>query len=147
MVNTHAIFVKILLIPLLLSVTACHYTPARTVKELSIKISGISIESEERNTSEGCKEFQPTVEQVKKHFTYAYPAETYLITTDRYSPCYAAGSLTYSDDTSVKWTLYSSGGSTIIFPNGEDVTMNHRNTPWVDVTACSYGLGDEEDEC
>jgi len=130
-------------IPVLITASACTYTPARTVKQVSIDVAGISIESEERNTAALCKKFQPTVPQLKEYFNHAYPAEGYVMTTNRYSPCYASGNVEFDDNSQGQWALYSGGAAFLTFSNGDYVILSHKNNKWIDPTACTYGLGDQ----
>lgn len=80
---------------------------ARTVHKLEIKGTGVTNESDER-TKELCKAFKPTLKQVRNYFNKAHHVESYIGTTERYSPCIAFGTLTYSDGSFGDWALHSS---------------------------------------
>jgi hypothetical protein len=116
---------------------------ARTVDKLQINAVGLTIESKERNTDQLCKDFRPTLKQVRNYFNKAYHVDGYTITTERYSPCAAIGTLTYSDGSFGEWTLYSGGTSSFTFNRGNQVYLFYKNYKWNDPTACSYGLGSE----
>ncbi|MFH5255488.1 hypothetical protein ACGTRS_30080, partial [Burkholderia semiarida] len=66
----------------------------------------------------------------------------YRYSHERYSSCYAAGTLKFDDGSSGKWDLSSSGVATFIFTRGDAVTLFYKNNKWYDPFACTYGLGD-----
>ncbi|WP_124471011.1 hypothetical protein [Burkholderia ubonensis] len=88
-----------------------------------------------------CKKFQPTVKQVGNFFLKAYPVEGYMFSHERYSSCYAKGTLKFDDGSSGTWELSSSGVATFIFTRGDVVTLYYKNNKWYDPFACTYGLG------
>lgn len=116
---------------------------ARPVKHVEIDAAGLNLESVKNpNAIEACKKFKPTKEQVTRFFERAYPVESYILTTERYSSCYAKGSLTFSDGSFGTWILYSSGTALFTFSRGDQVNFFHKNNKWHDPYACTYGLGD-----
>jgi hypothetical protein len=117
---------------------------ARSVHKLEIKGTGLTSESDE-TTKELCKAFKPTVRQVRNFFSKAYHVESYIGTTERYSPCIAFGTLTYSDGSFGDWTLHSSGTASLIFNRGDSVSLFYKYNKWNDPTACTYGLGSVPD--
>lgn len=116
---------------------------ARTVKEIKMNASGLTIEPDVRNTKEGCKDFKPTLAQVRSYFNKAYPVEAYVVVTDRYSPCYAEGTLKFSDGSFGDWVLFSSGTASFTFNRGDHVNFYYKYNKWNDPTACTYGLSDK----
>jgi hypothetical protein len=95
-----------------------------------------------------CKGFRPTVPQIKRFFLRAYPVESYMITTERYSPCYAGGTITFSDNSQGDWWLYSGGTATIHWNGGDSVDLLYkRRNGWRDPFAGGYGLRDDKSEC
>lgn len=117
---------------------------ARTVHKLEIKGAGLTGESNER-TKELCRAFKPTLKQVRNYFNKAYHVESYIGTSERYSPCIAFGTLTYSDGSFGDWTLHSSGTASFIFNRGDSVSLFYKHNKWSDPTACTYGLGSVPD--
>ena len=117
---------------------------ARTIKHVEIDAVGLNLESvKNQNATEACKKFKPTKEQVIKFFSRACPVESYILTTERYSSCYAKGSLTFSDGSFGTWILYSSGTALFTFNRGDVVNLLYKNNNWHDPYACTYGLGDK----
>ena len=117
---------------------------ARTVKHVEIEALGLILESAiNKNAIAACKKFKPTKEQVIRFFDSAYPVESYVLTTERYSSCYAKGSLMFSDGSFGTWILYSSGTALFTFNRGDVVFFFHKNNGWHDPYACTYGLGDK----
>ena len=117
----------------------CSSSQARGVRDIEILESG---KSREADALEVCKRFRPTVKQIRNFFTRAYPVEGYMFSHERYSSCYAAGTLKFDDGSSGKWDLSSSGVATFIFTRGDAVTLFYKNNKWYDPFACTYGLGD-----
>jgi hypothetical protein len=120
---------------------------ARTVKSVDIQSVGLALNSVTNNSEiNACKKFRPTKAQIVRFFNKAYPVETYVLTTDRYSSCYARGSLKYSDGSFGEWFLYSSGTATFTFNRGDSVNYFYKYNKWHDPFACTYGLS-SEGEC
>ena len=137
--------ISLRLIPILALIPMLAFGQDRTVIEVTIEAVGLNGDPPERNSAEGCMAFKPTVPQVEHYFKHAFPVEGYMITTDRYSPCYATGSVTFSDNSSATWRLYSSGVASFFFNSNDHVYLYYKHNRWIDVTACTYGLGDEGD--
>jgi len=117
----------------------CSSSQARGVKAIEIIESG---RSREGDAVDVCRKFRLTVEQVRNFFSRAYPVEGYMFSHERYSSCYASGTLKFDDGSSGKWDLSSSGVATFIFTRGDAVTLYYKNNNWHDPFACTYGLGD-----
>lgn len=129
---------------LLLAISACAGAAPRTVAELTISETGGTIDPE---AAEICKIFKPTAAQIKRYFLRAYPVESYVITTERYSPCYAAGKIRFSDRNMGEWWLYSGGTATLEWNRGGRIHLLYkRGNGWRDPFAGGYGLCDER-EC
>ncbi|MBO9649630.1 MAG: hypothetical protein J7605_14055 [Variovorax sp.] len=130
------------MIAALIAATACNDGHARTVTKLKIEAVGLNRDPPERHSDEECKRFRPTLKQVKNYFNRAYPVEGYMVTTERYSPCYATGTLEFSDGHFGTWRLDSSGTSSFTFNRGDQVFLFYKHNQWFDPTACTYGMGD-----
>jgi len=137
---------KAMIIPLLSMTAACHLEPERKVKELKIEVNGFSLVSAEGTRLNDCKEFEPTAQQIAHYFNRAYPVERKVMTTSRYTPCYATGSLKFDKKTGGTWTLYSSGVASFEFIRGDVVTLYYKDNQWFDPTACTYTL-DKDEQC
>ncbi len=117
----------------------------RGVAALTISERGASADPE---TAEICKGFHPGANQVKRFFQRAYPVESFVITTERYSPCYASGTILFSDRNQGEWRLYSGGTATIRWNRGGTVDLLHKQrNGWRDPFAGAYGLCDDRSEC
>ena len=127
----------------LLAVSLCSWAAPRHVAELNISEVGAT----QRDAEEVCKDFRPTASQIKRFFLRAYPVESHVVTTDRYSPCYAKGKIRFSDNNMGEWWLQSGGTATIRWNRGGSVDLlNKRNNGWRDPFEGAYGLCDEK-EC
>ena len=120
---------------------------ARTVKSLEIEAVGQHDENLKNEAAErACKRFKPTKNQLIRFFNRAYPVEADKILHERYSNCYAYGSLRFSDDSFGAWVMYSSGVARFTFNKGDVVYLFYKNNKWHDPNACTYGFT-EEGEC
>lgn len=133
-----------LLLALLLTLPATG--SARTVKKIAIHEVGQSVDQSDVLMTESCKAFRPTVSQVKRYFSKAYPVEGYVFTTERYSPCYATGEVEFSDNSFGKFQLRSGGTALLFWNRGDVVTLLYKRNKWHDPFACAYGL-DDKGEC
>jgi hypothetical protein len=125
---------------LLVTILSSTWATPRTVAELTIDAVGAS----QPDVEETCKSFKPTPSQIKRFFLRAYPVEGHVITTDRYSPCYAKGKIRFSDNSKGNWWLYSGGTAVIKWNRGGSVDLLYKqNNGWHDPFAGSYGLCDE----
>ena len=128
---------------LLLAVSFSSWAVPRTVAELTIGEIGAT----QPDVEETCKGFKPTASQIKRFFLRAYPVESYVITTERYSPCYAKGKIRFSDNNKGDWWLFSGGTATIKWNRGGSVDLLYKQkNGWHDPFAGSYGLC-SEGEC
>ncbi len=132
---------------LLLALTASQTSIlARTVKNVTIDEKGLNLDTADSNLDQGCKSFKPTTKQVRRYFTKAYPVDSYTITTARYSPCYATGTVIFSDNSSGRFQLSSGGSARLFWSRGGTVYLLYKHNQWHDPFSCTYGLGDEP-EC
>lgn len=115
---------------------------SREIKEVKILHSGITHNPDIRIQQE-CKKFKPTIQQIKRFFNKAYPVPRSFGAHDRYSPCYADGTIIFEKFGMVTWSITSGGVGTISWDKDEQVDVFYRNNGWYDPTACTYGLGDK----
>jgi hypothetical protein len=115
---------------------------ARTIQKIVIESLGQSDIAEDP-PSGGCRSFRPTPKQVREYFNKAYPMPAHFGAHERYSPCYASGTIEFDDKTSGRWKLTSGGTSTLRWDSGDAVTLFYRGYKWNDPFACMYGLSDE----
>ena len=118
---------------------------ARTIAEISISETGKSDDDNERENT-ACKDFKPTKNDVRRFFLKSYPVPAKIGLHDRYSPCYAKGSIEFSDNTRGTWKISSSGNGTLYWDTGDIDHLFHRDYKWNDPFACTYGLA-SEGEC
>ncbi len=116
---------------------------ARTINKIVISEVGKSANQKDETVVNLCKKFRPTLKQVRRYFTKAYPVESYISTTERYSDCYATGTIEFSDNSKGDWTISSSGTGGITWTRGDYVNLLYKHNKWYDPFACTYGLGDE----
>ena len=111
---------------------------ARTIKSITIDDSGMIMEgvSDPYLTRE-CKKFKPTVTQIKDYLTKAYPVVGFILNEDHYSPCYASGRVTFSNNQSGRWIVYSGGVAVIQFPPEERELVYYPDYDWQDPTTCT----------
>jgi hypothetical protein len=119
---------------------------ARTVQKIVIEKVGLNRDTGDSNLTEGCKSFKPTLAQVKRYFSKAYPVEGYVVSTERYSPCYATGEITFNDNSSGRFRLDSGGTATLYWSRGDIVHLLYKRNGWSDPFECTYGLSSEP-EC
>jgi hypothetical protein len=117
-----------------------HPIQAKKIQFIKIYESG---KSRDRSEALTCKKFKPTIDQVRNFFTKARPTEEYILSHERYSPCYAAGILKFNDGNYGKWKLSSSGVATLIFSKGGVATLLYKKNKWHDPFACTYGNTDD----
>lgn len=132
-------------IVLLLALLVVEHSYARTVTSVEIKTVGMDNSGEEA-AARACKKFRPTKSQVTRFFNLAYPVETRILVHERYSSCYAEGSVKFSDGHSGTWILYSSGTAALTFTMGDVVNLFYKHNKWHDPYACTYGMSDKP-EC
>ena len=118
---------------------------ARGVKELKILQNSMTRGNNPSFPPDLCLEFKPTVVQMKRHLSDAYPVPDSIVFKDRYTPCYAEGTVVFSDGASGKWIIYSSGAGHLEFDLGGSASVFARGYKWNDPTACMYG--DEGEKC
>jgi hypothetical protein len=67
-----------------------------------------------------------------------------MIMHDHYSPCYAIGTVTFSDRSSGDWVIYSGGTASLTWSLGQDkVNLFYEPNQWHDPFAGMYGLEDD----
>lgn len=131
----------ILLTGIMRSVAAGHI-PLRKITEVKVDEVGKSEDTSE-NVRKGCQTFNITVAEVKDFFSKSYPVPLMFNAHERYSPCYAQGTIAFSDNTQGKWKISSSGGGTLVWDTGDVVTLFYNDYKWVDPFADTYTVEDE----
>lgn len=119
---------------------------ARVIRDVIILESGLSADPDDANLSRACKKFKPTAKQVKEYFSKAYPVPKRFSVHERYSACYATGTIKFDNFGKVRWVLSSGGTATIKWDEGEIVDVFNKKNGWYDPNACAYGLS-EAIEC
>jgi len=137
--------ISILISSISLALLSCQAN-ARAVRDVIILESGLSADSGDSNLSRACKKFKPTAKQVKEYFSKAYPIPKRFAVHERYSACYATGTIKLDSFGKVKWVLSSGGTATIKWDEGEIVDVFNKKNDWYDPNACTYGLS-IEGEC
>lgn len=110
---------------------------ARSVTSLGITEVGKSKESRQA-AALSCRSFRPSLPQMMDYFRRAEPIPTPTYVSQYYSPCYARGTVTFSDGHAGQWTLMSSGALSLIWNEGGSVYLLARPNPWRDPFGGSY---------
>lgn len=118
---------------------------ARTIASIVISEAGKSDDDNELE-NKYCKSFRPTKSDVRLFFLKSYSVPAKMGAHDRYSPCFAKGSIEFSDNTRGKWKISSSGNGTLFWDTGDIDHLFHRDYKWNDPFSCTYGLS-SEGEC
>lgn len=119
---------------------------ARNVRSVVINQTGMvqgTKDGEDPMLIRECGRFKPTPAQVRAYFSKAYPVPGFVLNHDRYSPCYATGTVEFADGFGGEWILYSSGSAGLEWAGGGGVYLLYKRNKWHDPFACTYGLGDE----
>lgn len=125
-----------------INVAFADHTATRTIIKIKIHETGKS-EDESENVKEGCRVFKITEKDVGEFFSYAYPVPLNFTTHERYSPCYAKGTIEFSNNTRGKWKIDSSGGGTLLWDTGDVATLFYNNYKWTDPFEGTYTSEDE----
>ncbi|SQJ19267.1 Uncharacterised protein [Serratia rubidaea] len=118
--------------------------PPRKITEVKVNEMGKS-EDESKNVTEGCRAFKISANEVKDFFSGSYPVPLMFNTHERYSPCYAKGTIAFSDNTRGKWKIASSGGGTLLWDTGDVVTLFYNDYKWSDPFEGTYHSDDGKD--
>lgn len=118
-------------------------TFARKVTHVTVERTGLYESSTDPTIPRECAKFRPTVSQVKKFFSKAYPVERYVLLHSRYSSCYAQGSVEFSDGHFGKWKLFSGGVADLEFNRGDSVVMFYGKNGWFDPFKGGYDYDDK----
>lgn len=113
----------------------------RDIKHTSIVTSGLS-QDKATIATDDCKQFIPTPDQTRSYFSKAYPVNTRWSINTYYSPCYAEGTIEFSDGNRGTWILKSSGIGGIDWEQSGSVTLFHGKNPWYDPFEGMYGEDD-----
>lgn len=117
---------------------------ARDIKHISMVTSGLSKDTSSIVAMNNCRSFRPTLDQVRAYFSKAYPVDRYWSAQTYYSPCYAEGTIEFSDGNRGTWILKSSGIGGIDWEQSGSVTLFHGKNPWYDPFEGMYE--DDSDE-
>ncbi len=115
------------------------HVSARTILRVSVSQSGLSAEPDDANLTRACKRFKPTAKQVQAFFSKAYPVRRSYAVHERYSGCYATGTVVFSESGEARWSLSSGGAATIEWDTAEIVDVFYPRYGWHDPNACTYG--------
>jgi len=80
-------------------------------------------------------------EQVEHHFKHAYPVDSqHADLFHLHSPCFANGSITFSDDSVAQWDLHANGALSLIFSNDDYVDLYYKHIRWIAPKKCVDGM-------
>ena len=123
---------------------------ARSIKSITIQAVGQFLdEGKGVDAATECEKFKPTANQIERFFTRAFPATDYLRSEKRYTPCYAMGKMTFGDNISADWILYSSGVAQLLFSQEYKILLCYKKNAWFDPTANTYEMStnEKDDPC
>ncbi|TSP10393.1 MULTISPECIES: hypothetical protein [Cupriavidus] len=102
---------------------------AREVKAVAIEAVGLSRLEE---MAEPCRKFRPSAAQIKRFFSRAYPVDAIYYSKKIWSPCWAEGTVEFSDGNRGKWRLNSGGVAYLQWSHSGDVILYHKTNGWAD---------------
>lgn len=108
---------------------------ARSVKKIVIDATGLS---EINNTSHVYESFRPTMAQLRRYFSRAYPVDHYWRPKKFYSPCYATGTVEFSGGNSAAWSVSSSGLAEVVWSIKGRTIVFYPSNGWHDPFAGMY---------
>lgn len=98
----------------------------RKITEVKINETGKSKDGS-GNVKNGWLAFKITEKDVRGFFSEAYPVPLNFNIHERYSPCYAKGTIEFSNNTRGKWKISSIGGGALRWDTGDVVTLFYNN--------------------
>lgn len=113
------------------------HVPDRKIVEIVINETGKS-EDDAENVKQGCRTFIITTNEVRQFFSKSYPVPINFNIHERYSPCYAKGTVEFSDNTRGIWKISSSGGGTLLWDTGDVATLFYNDYQWTDPFEGTY---------
>ncbi|WP_034946507.1 hypothetical protein [Erwinia oleae] len=134
------------LLILLYAVNVAQVNAASDRKIVSIEINETGkSEDDAENVKSGCRNFIPDMKDIRAFFLNSQPVPLSFIVRDRYSPCYATGSVEFNNSFRGRWKIYSSGGGVLFWDTGDKVSLFYKRYTWRDPFECIYDAVDEED--
>jgi hypothetical protein len=121
------------------------FSQERSIKEIRIhQVGQTSLHAflqAGRNSIKECRSFKPSMEQVEHHFKHAYPVDSqHADLFHLHSPCFANGSITFSDDSVAQWDLHANGALSLIFSNDDYVDLYYKHIRWIAPKKCVDGM-------
>lgn len=104
--------------------------PAR-VKAIVITESGRSEHSDDYAVAL-CKRFEPSAAQVRMFIEQAREVDSRVHTHERYSPCFASGTVEFENGMSGAWRIHSGRTGTLRVGPSEGMTLQCRSCRWSD---------------
>jgi len=85
-----------------------------------------------------CKHFEPTTTQVRTFIEQAREVNSRVHTHERYSPCYASGTVEFEDGTTGTWRIHSGRTGILRVDPQPALTLQCRRCRWTDPFAGGY---------
>jgi hypothetical protein len=104
---------------------------ARQANAVAIERTGLSEHDDEYSVAL-CKRFRPTTAQVRKFLEHARDVETHVHTHDRYSPCYATGTVEFAGGLKGRWQIHSGQTGVLRTDDKRAATLLCLTCRWVD---------------
>jgi hypothetical protein len=107
------------------------------IKSFSISESGKSEHSDDYAAAL-CKRFEPTPAQLRMFIEQGQQVESRVHTHDRYSPCYASGTVDFDDGTTATWHIHSGRTGVLRMDHGPAMTLQCSRCRWTDPFKGAY---------
>jgi hypothetical protein len=109
------------------------------VTAVEISQSGQS-EHTESIAQKQCQAFRLKPAQVKQFFRKAKMVDARVHVHERYSPCFAKGTVTWTDGHNGTWQIHSGGTGVVNTDDGRSLVLQCTTCKWFDPFAGGYGL-------
>ena len=106
-------------------------TVVTEIKTIAVTESGRSEHTDDYATGL-CKRFEPTSAQIRMFIEQAREVDSRVHTHDRYSPCYASGTVEFEDGTTGTWRIHSGRTGILRMGQGPAMTLQCRRCRWPD---------------
>jgi hypothetical protein len=107
------------------------HRPLGHIKSIFITESGKSEHSDDYARAL-CKRFEPTTAQLRTFIEKAHEVHSRVHTHQRYSPCYASGTVEFDDGTTATWQIHSGRTGVLRMDHGPAMTLQCSRCRWTD---------------
>lgn len=134
--------IRFLLFPALACVASAApaqpYHPS-SVERVTLQQAGLSEYTDDDMAMQACKRFQPSTRQIRRFLAHAVEVESRVYTHERYSPCYATGTVDFANGTKAQWQIHSGCTGILKTQTGKTIILYGKTCRWGDPFAGTYG--------